>query len=162
MIDKELDIKDLNIGKIYRYKERDFGCTMFAEVLIRNLSFENDSYKVECEILEDLGSDPKLTPERFIEDYLSLGYHKNAKHYFKGIFYEAVNIDENKLSNKYDAEIKLFVSSSIKIGNSIYGYIYNDKRRRFGDGEQIHTSRVLEYNEETKIVKTRNTTYKII
>ena len=164
MIDKELDIKDLNIGKVYRYHERDFGCTIFAEVLIRRLSFINDTYHVECDILRDLGSDPKLNLVKFMEDYLTLGYQKDNKHYFKGRFYNEVEINIDELSNEYDAEIKLYDSPShiVEVGSPIYGHIYNDSRSRFHDGDQIHTSKVLEYNEETKIATTKNTKYKII
>lgn len=44
------------------------------------------------------------------------------------------------------------------------GHIFNDSEKRFEDGEEIMTSRVLNYDthREDGFLETRNTVYKII
>ena len=41
----------------------------------------------------------------------------------------------------------------------IYGYIYNDIKKRFEDGTYIHTSKVLKADFVNGVVETRNSVY---
>jgi hypothetical protein len=41
----------------------------------------------------------------------------------------------------------------------LWGHIHEDERKRFPDGKQIHTSFVTDFDETTRVVTTRNSTY---
>lgn len=89
-MNEEYKMSELNVGKKYRYYESDIGCTIFAEILIRELSYYGEQYELYAEILKDLGSDPKLDLDEFMGDNLTLVYTKGFEHYFKGRFYNPV------------------------------------------------------------------------
>ena len=57
----------------------------------------------------------------------------------------------------YDAELK----EVVYMNGSLYGTIYGDKKGRFDDGTQVHTSLVLDVEEVTngEIYQTRNSRY---
>jgi hypothetical protein len=63
-----------------------------------------------------------------------------------------------------DAKFRMMGEDTPILGKSMIGFIYEDKKGRFADGDNVMTSVVMEISktEEATIVTTRNTVYQLV
>jgi len=67
------------------------------------------------------------------------------------------------MSTSYDAVIKVPEGQFPIVGHVVWGQIFGDKKLRFADGTNVHTSKVTGIVSDPKglFVETMNSTYKV-